>query len=82
MKKANITKQKKQYKYSYPDNKALGSHLTGKDKALISEATGFSNSYVKLVMSGIRNNKKIIQAAKKIIEHKEILKKELNENSI
>lgn len=85
MKKAEITKQKKQYKYFYPQNKAIGTQIKGKDKELIAEVTGHSIHYVIQVLKGTRNNQDIIAAAQEIISSKEQLKQKLiksNESSV
>jgi len=57
------SKKKKKYVYDYPDNKAIGGMMRHGDMKLIAEMTGHPKAYVYEVLSGRRNNKKIIEAA-------------------
>jgi hypothetical protein len=71
--------QKTKYKYNYPKNRAVGESVIHGEGKLISEITNLSESYVSDVLSGQKNNKQIIDIAKKIIESRERLKKKLKQ---
>ena len=68
----------KKYEYDYPANRELGFRVRTGERDLIAELTGFSTSYVKMVLQGNRHNDTVIKIAKEIVETREAKIKELS----
>lgn len=64
---------KRKYVYDYPDNRLINAKLRVGDRVDIAEALNnkYTAEYVRLVLTGKRQNEEIIEMAKKIIADRE-----------
>jgi hypothetical protein len=59
---------KVKYIYDYPENREIGKQLSASDWRRIAKKTGYTPDFVYKVLSlGIRNNKKIVKTAQRLI---------------
>lgn len=65
---------KKTYSYDYPENREINDQLRNGDQAFIAEKLGYTSKYVSMVLTGTRNNPKIIHLAQEIIKSRNKLK--------